>query len=51
MSPAVSFDPIGSGHLRLVREMRLERRTVAPFSPDESLLSVPRPAVDGADAP
>jgi hypothetical protein len=50
LSPAVAFDPIGSAHLRLVREMRLLRQTVLPFSPDESLLAVARPAVDGADA-
>jgi hypothetical protein len=50
LSPAVAFDPIGSAHLRRVREMRLLRQTVVPFSPDESLLAVARPAVDGADA-
>ncbi|MEZ7197075.1 zinc dependent phospholipase C family protein [Pseudodesulfovibrio karagichevae] len=50
LSPAVSFDPIGSGNLRLVREMHLKRQAVAPFSPDESLLAIPRPAVGGAHA-
>jgi hypothetical protein len=49
LSPAVSFDPIGSGNLRRVREMRLKRQAVTFFSPDESLLSIPRPAIGGAD--
>jgi hypothetical protein len=46
----VAFDPIGSTNLRRVREMRLERQTMTFFSPDKSLLSIPRPAIDGADA-
>lgn len=45
-SPAVAFDPIGSGNLRRVRDMRLNRRDMQPFVPDESLLAIPRPAVD-----
>lgn len=45
-SPAVGFDPIGSGNLRRVREMRLNHRAVAPFVPDESLLAIPCPALD-----
>jgi hypothetical protein len=50
LSPALAFDPIGSGHLRLVREMRLKRRAVAPFSPAEALLAIPRPNVDADGA-
>ena len=49
LSPAVAFDPIGSAHLRRVREMRLQRRTAPLFFPDESLLAIPRPAVAHAD--
>ncbi|EGB15748.1 hypothetical protein DND132_2545 [Pseudodesulfovibrio mercurii] len=49
-SPAVAFDPIGSGNLRRVRDLRLQRRTAGPFLPDESLLSIPRPAVDRNNA-
>jgi len=51
LSPAVSFDPIGSGNLRLVREIRMKRQAVTPFSPDDSLLSIPRPALHGSDTP
>ena len=47
-SPAVSFDPVGSGNLRLVREMRLGRRTSPShcghlFVPDERLTAIRRP--------
>ena len=45
-SPAVSFDPIGSGNLRLVREMRLNRCAVGPFSPDEALLAIASPVAE-----
>ncbi|WFS62835.1 zinc dependent phospholipase C family protein [Pseudodesulfovibrio thermohalotolerans] len=45
-SPAVSFDPIGSGNLRLVREMRMKRQAVEQFIPDEDLLSIQRPLAD-----
>lgn len=47
-SPAVSFDPIGSRNLRLVRERRMRRHTVgtAPlFTINEALSSLPRPAL------
>ncbi|WP_319582453.1 zinc dependent phospholipase C family protein [uncultured Pseudodesulfovibrio sp.] len=47
LSPAVAFDPIGSAHLRQVREMRLKRLAVPCFTPDASLLSIPCPAMAG----
>lgn len=47
-SPAVSFDPVGSGNLRLVRELRLSGRVELPpcgrlFTTDEKLTSIRRP--------
>ncbi|WP_319541202.1 zinc dependent phospholipase C family protein [uncultured Pseudodesulfovibrio sp.] len=49
-SPAVSFDPIGSGNLGRVRDIRIKRQSGALipsvfFLPHESLMDIARPAV------
>ncbi len=52
-SPAVSFDPIGSGNLRRVRDIRIKRQAGAliptiKFHPHESLTDIARPVICSA---